>query len=80
MIERALSDADTQALITYARQKFAEECYPLSPALRPVREALAKIDPRPKPLAAPEALRAEHPGKAQDAALTPNLPSSPLTA
>ena len=28
-------------LIDYARQKFAEERYPLAPAPRPVRDALA---------------------------------------
>jgi hypothetical protein len=49
-----LSEEDTQALIAYARQKFAEERYPLAPALRPVREALAKLDPKPKPEPLPE--------------------------
>jgi len=39
------ADADTQALIAYARQKFAEERYPLSPTLRPVREALRQARP-----------------------------------
>jgi hypothetical protein len=42
-----LSLADTQALINYARQKFAEERFPLAPGLRPIREALARLDPKP---------------------------------
>jgi hypothetical protein len=44
-----LTPDDTQALIEYARRKFAEERWPLSPELRPVREVLTKIDPKPKP-------------------------------
>ena len=47
MIE--LSPDNTQTLIDYARRKFAEEPYPFTPALKPVREALAKLDPKPKP-------------------------------
>jgi hypothetical protein len=39
-----LSPDDTHALIAYARQKFAEERWPL----RPIREALEKLDPRPE--------------------------------
>jgi hypothetical protein len=35
------SPEDTQTLIAYARREYAEERYPLSPALRPVRVALA---------------------------------------
>ena len=31
-----LSPADTQALIAYARQNFAEERFPLAPGLRPI--------------------------------------------
>jgi hypothetical protein len=50
-----LGAEDTQALIGYARQKFAEERYPLAPALRPVREVLAKLDPKPEPVPLPPA-------------------------
>ena len=45
----ALSPDENQVLIDYARQRFAEERYPLSPALRPVREALAKLQPVREP-------------------------------
>ena len=44
-----LSDEEIHGLIAYARDKFASEPYPFAPALRPVREALAKLDPKPKP-------------------------------
>ena len=44
----AFTPAEINAIIDYAQRKFAEERYPLSPALRPVREALAKLDPRPQ--------------------------------
>ena len=36
-------------MIAYARDKFAAERYPFAPALRPIREALTKLDPKPKP-------------------------------
>ena len=39
----ALSAEETAALIEYARQKYAEERWPPSPALRPVREAIEKL-------------------------------------
>jgi hypothetical protein len=45
-----LSPADTQALIAYARQKFAEERSPLAPGLRPIREALETLNPKPAPI------------------------------
>jgi hypothetical protein len=35
--------------MAYAPGKFVAEPYPLAPALRPIREALAKLDPKPKP-------------------------------
>jgi hypothetical protein len=35
-------------LIGYAREKFAA-AYPFAPALRPIREVLAKLAPAPKP-------------------------------
>jgi hypothetical protein len=44
-----LTDDEIQALIDYARRKFAEERWPLSPELRPIREVLEKLDPKPKP-------------------------------
>jgi hypothetical protein len=49
MLGTELSPEESAAIIAYARQKFAEERYPLSPGLRPVREALAKLDPKPEP-------------------------------
>lgn len=49
-----LSPAETQALIDYAKRKYAEERWPLATELRPIREALEKLDPKPAstPLAA----------------------------
>jgi hypothetical protein len=44
-----LSDEEIHGLIAYARDKFAAESYPFAPALRPIREALAKLDPKPVP-------------------------------
>ena len=48
-----LSPADTQALIAYARQKFAEERFQLAPGLRPIREALEKLNPKPALISRP---------------------------
>ena len=45
----SLSDDEIHGLIAYARDKFGDEPYPFAPALRPIREALAKLDPKPKP-------------------------------
>jgi len=42
-----LSDEEIHGLIAYARDKFAAEQYPFAPSLRPVREVLAKLDPKP---------------------------------
>src|SRR5215216_3089171 len=53
MNEPVLSPEETATLIDYARRKYAEERYPLSPELREVREALLKL--RPKPAAPPRA-------------------------
>jgi hypothetical protein len=50
-----LSPEESADLIAYGRQKFAAEHYPLSPALRPVRDALAKLDPKPEPALFPPA-------------------------
>ena len=49
-----LSDDEARCLIDYARRKFAEERFPLAPDLRPIREALARRDPKPKPEPLPE--------------------------
>ena len=43
-----LSDEEIHGLIDYARDKFAAEQYPIA-LLRPIREALAKAHPKPKP-------------------------------
>jgi len=43
-----LTEDEIAGLIDYAREKFAAERYPLAPALRPIREVLAKLDPTPK--------------------------------
>jgi hypothetical protein len=71
-----LTDQEIQGLIAYARNKFAAESYPFAPALRPIREALAKLDPKPVPQPhAEEALCAE-PSAGQEeqaAALSPRL-------
>jgi hypothetical protein len=45
----SLSDEEIHGLIAYARDKFADERCPFAPTLRPVREALAKLDPKPNP-------------------------------
>jgi hypothetical protein len=44
-----LTDDEIHGLVAYARDKFATERHPFAPALRPVREALAKLDPKPVP-------------------------------
>ena len=49
MTEPELSDEETRTLIDYARRKFAAERWPLSPAFRPVREIMEKLDPKPEP-------------------------------
>jgi hypothetical protein len=46
----ALSDAKKPAPSSTTRcRKFAEERWPLSPALRPVRAIMEKVDPKPEP-------------------------------
>jgi hypothetical protein len=62
MSEPELSDEETRILIDYARRKFAEERWPLSPALRPVRAIMEKLDPKPEPppLQAEPILQVEH--------------------
>ena len=51
-----LTEDEIAGLIGYAREKFATEKYPFAPALRPIREALAKLDPTPaaEPLPPPK--------------------------
>lgn len=51
-----LSTEQARCLFEYAKRKFAEERWPLSPSLRPIREALAQLDP-PKPLPEPKPAR-----------------------
>src|SRR5204863_572405 len=48
-LKRRSSDEKIHDLIDYARDKFGAERYPFAPALRPVREVLAKLDPKPTP-------------------------------
>jgi hypothetical protein len=45
-MQRSLSLDEIEALIEYSRGKFEEERFPFAPALRPVREALTKVDPK----------------------------------
>jgi hypothetical protein len=44
-----LTDEEVHGLIDYARGKFAAERHPFAPALKPIRETLAKLDPKPRP-------------------------------
>ena len=45
-----LTDDEIRQLVSYAQGKFEDERYPFAPALKPVREVLAKVDPpRPEP-------------------------------
>lgn len=48
-----LTEEEIHGLIAYARGKFAAEPYPFAPALRPVRQALSKLDPKPTPAPLP---------------------------
>jgi hypothetical protein len=48
-----LNGEEIHGLIAYARSKFAAEPHPFAPALRPIREALAKLDPKPTPAPLP---------------------------
>jgi hypothetical protein len=47
------TDEEIHGLIVYARGKFATEPYPFAPALRPIRETLAKLDTKPTPAPLP---------------------------
>jgi hypothetical protein len=44
-----LTEDETRTLIDYARRKFAEERWPMSPGLRPIRAIMEKLDPKPEP-------------------------------
>jgi hypothetical protein len=44
-----LSSDELDILVTYARQKFASECWPFSAQMRPVREVLDKLKPPKQP-------------------------------
>jgi hypothetical protein len=72
-----LSDDEHAALLSYLRQQLDAERYPLSPALRPIRAVLAKLEP-PKPagrtIATPEAAGRAKLGAIEKAA--PVVPSS----
>jgi hypothetical protein len=46
MSEPELSEDETRTLIDYSRRKFAEERWPMSPALRPVREIMCEANGR----------------------------------
>jgi hypothetical protein len=49
MTEPELSDEETRTLIDYARRKFAEERWPLSPALRPFGRSWKSLTRNRKP-------------------------------
>ena len=49
----ATTPEKTSLVRLYARGKFAAEPYPFALALRPIREALAKLDPKPTPTPLP---------------------------
>jgi hypothetical protein len=49
-----LNDEEVQRLIDYARRKFAEERYPLAPALRPIRRLMERLGSNPQPMPPPK--------------------------
>src|SRR5712691_377538 len=49
-----LNDDEVQRLIDYARRKFAEERYPLAPALRPIRLLIERLTPSTTPMPPPK--------------------------
>jgi len=73
-----LSDEEIHGLIAYARDKFANESYPFAPALRPIREALVKLDPKPVPQTtrAEEALCAEPSAATEETSVAANRPGA----
>lgn len=48
-----LTEDEIRHLVSFARGKFETERYPFAPTLKPVREVLAKVDPKPKPAPPP---------------------------
>jgi hypothetical protein len=57
---RDLTDEELAVLIAYVRDKLAAERLPYSPALRPVKSAMAKLGPpaaNPEPFPAPKPAR-----------------------
>ena len=71
-----LSDDEIHGLIAYARDKFADERYPFAPALRLIREVLAKLDPKPPAPKKPCRLSPSAAKEKQAAALTGDYPRS----
>jgi len=49
-----LNGDELQRLIDYARQKFAEERYPLAPALRPIRLLMERLAATTTPIPPPK--------------------------
>ena len=47
-MQSELSPVETQALIEYAKRKYAEERWPLAIELQPIRDVLAKLDRKPE--------------------------------
>ena len=47
-----LTDEEIKLLIAYARRRFLQEPWPMSPSLQMVRKALGKIEPKPEALSA----------------------------
>jgi hypothetical protein len=61
MSDAELSPPDIATLIDYARRKYAEERWPLSPELKEVREALMKLREQPTVHPAPKPSRPYEP-------------------
>lgn len=48
-----LTEEELAAVVKALRQAIDNDCYPLSPRLKPFKSALAKLDPRPAPAPRP---------------------------
>jgi hypothetical protein len=48
-----LTDGERAALAAFRRDAIAAERYPMAPRWRPIKSALAKIDPQPEPAPLP---------------------------
>lgn len=77
MADENLTSDEREAVIKLLRETIATDLYPLSPRVRRLKSALAKLDPssvseeRPKPAPARSArLQAEYAGAAKEAAAT----------